>query len=193
MVSRWSMVGKALTSVSLALMFASVALALPNTSPASRRPQMPRKPPIFGIPNGGRQAAFQPGHGAYGNVQGQAAGAAGLAGQAGQAGLGGGGFGGGAFGGLGGGGFGGGALGGGALGGGALGGGFGGGFKGMGVGGSLLGPELHYRNGVGLFGGVPALGGLTSLEDTRLPEPKTRWPSKFHHLLLSPTVAETID
>jgi hypothetical protein len=170
MVSRWSMVGKALTSVSLALMFASVALALPNTSPASRRPQMPRKPPIFGIPNGGRQAAFQPGHGAYGNVQGQAAGAAGLAGQAGQAGLGGGGFGGG-----------------------ALGGGFGGGFKGMGVGGSLLGPELHYRNGVGLFGGVPALGGLTSLEDTRLPEPKTRWPSKFHHLLLSPTVAETID
>jgi hypothetical protein len=191
---------RTLASVAVIVLFAGIALAEPGRRVPNRRPTMPPKPPILNIPNGGRQAAFQPGHGAFGNVQSAAAGLAGQAGQAGQGGLGAGGFGGGAFGGFGGGGFGGGALGGGlggggAFGGGALGGGFGGGgLKGFGVGGSLLGPEPLYRNGVGLYGGGARLEGLAQSEDRQLNQKPA--PAKsaegYQALMLSPVLAGAV-
>jgi len=189
-----------LATVAVLVLFVGIAQAEPGTRVPNRRPTMPPKPPILNIPNGGRQAAFQPGHGAFGNVQSSAVGAAGQAGQAGQGGLGAGGFGGGAFGGFGGGGFGGGALGGGlggggAFGGGALGGGFGGGgLKGFGVGGSLLGPEPLYRNGVGLYGGSARLEGLAPDEDrrlNRLPAP-AKSAEGYHALMLNPVLADAV-
>ena len=178
-------------SMAAGLFLTGPLFALPGTSPANTRPKMPPKPPILGIPNGGRQAAFQEGHGAFGNAQGTGAGAAGQGGQFGQ----GGGFGGGAGGGLG--GFGGGAgggLGGGGLGGGAIGGGLGGGgMKGFGVGGGLLGPEPSYQGGVGIYGGTATLDGLTLGDDKRTASPAERSASGYNILMLSPVVSQTLD
>jgi hypothetical protein len=182
MTSRKTGMKFGLCSVAAGLLFVGPLFALPpGTTPPNRRPAMPPKPPIQGIPNGGRQAAFQEGHGAFGNTQGTAAG--GAAGQTGQFGQGGG-FGGGALGGLSGGGFGGGALGGlGGAGGGGLGGGLGGGgLKGFGVGGSLMGPEPSYQNGVGIYGGAASLDGLAARESSATARAETR----FHALLLCP-------
>jgi hypothetical protein len=150
---------------------------------------MPRKPPIFGIPNGGRDARFQPGHGAYGNVQGTTGAAAGQAGQAGQGALGG--VGAGAFGAQGGaaafGQFG--NSGGGLFGGGLFGG-FGGGFKGLSIGGNLLGPEVHYRNGIGLYGGTAALDG--AIKESESPRAEAPPGKGYQHLLLHPVVTEAL-
>jgi hypothetical protein len=196
MIFRISSVKLALLSVAAWLCLADFAYAQSGTPglpplPAGRRPKMPPKPPILGIPNGGRDGRWQEGHGAYGNTQGSASGqAAGQAGQFGQ----GGGFGGGALGGLGGGGFGGGALGGlgggGGFGGGALG---GGGLKGFGVGGGLLGPEPSYQNGVGIYGGKASLDGLAPLDDTRRGSTATTKPTTYYALMLSPVVVQVLN
>jgi hypothetical protein len=179
------------------LLMAATVLGEPGRRVPNRRPTMPPKPPILNIPNGGRQAAFQPGHGAFGNVQSSALGQAGQAGQAGQGGIGGaagggaGAFGGGgfaAFGQFGMGQFGNQGIGGGLFGGGLFGG-FGGGFKGFSVGGNLLGPEPQYRNGVGLFGGASALSG--AVPETELPRSELDSVSGYHQLLLHPVVVDS--
>jgi hypothetical protein len=159
--------------------------------PSGRRPKMPPKPPILGIPNGGRDGRWQEGHGAYGNTQGSASGQA--AGQAGQFGQQGGGLGGnvngfgtgGAFGGAGGG-----LAAFGQFGnGGGFAGGLLGGIKGFSVGGGLLGPEIHYRDGVGLYGGKPSLdGGVSDREAVRAHATS----AGYHALMLSPVVIEAL-
>ena len=190
-----SRIGRCGLAAALALVtLAGSAKALPGTSPANTRPKMPPKPPIQGIPNGGRQGAWQPNHGAFGNAQGTAAGAAGQAGQAGQFGQGGqqagnvNGFGGGgAFG----------AAGGGLAafgqmgsGGGLAGGGLLGGLKGFSLGGGLLGPESHYANGVGLYGGRPMLdGAMPEFESSRSAKPSAH----YGILMLHPAVLRATD
>ena len=190
MITSIRLVRHGIVASALLAVIAGSALANPGSNPANTRPKMPPKPPILGIPNGGRQAAFQEGHGAFGNTQGTAAGQGGQLGQSGQGGLGGGaagGFGGGgAFG----------AAGGGlaAFGqfgsGGGLAGGLLGGLKGFSLGGGLLGPDCQYANGVGLYGGKPALGSATpEFESIR----STRSSGAYHILMLHPVVARAVD
>ena len=56
--------------------------------------------------------------------------------------------------------------------------------------GGLLGPEIHYSNGVGLYGGRPALDGVMAEREAVRTQ---KSPPTYHILMLHPVVTKAVD